>query len=177
MSDMRKKAEKKAKPDKGRAFRIGILCLLLAAAVFLLWSNGYFAQSGGTEPLDTSADDIKTPPPGGQESRVTRETAYDKDVSTLTLLSQNESVAPQTREDAAKQLSKMVEEHQTEVAIEDALIAAGFSPRLTLLQNGALTVMVEATELTSTESATILSLCAAHVDVGLENIRIMLGEE
>ena len=46
-----------------------------------------------------------------------------------------------------------------------------------LLQNGALTVIVASSDMTAEASAAILSLCAAHTDIGVENIRIMAREE
>ena len=46
-----------------------------------------------------------------------------------------------------------------------------------LLQNGALTVIVASSDMTAEASAAILSLCTAHTDIGVENIRIMAREE
>lgn len=177
MSNGWKKATTK---PKGHAWvRIAILFLLVGAGAALLWYNGYFAVgpvSPGAEQT-VSPNAAVTPMPTTISQRSIREIAYDKDMASLATLCENEGVDAQTREDAAKQLQKMVEGHQTELAIDEALSAAGFSPCLTLLQNGALTVMVEAEELTGTQSATILSLCAAHADIGVENIRIMTGEK
>jgi hypothetical protein len=119
-----------------------------------------------------------TPSPQPEDlgaQRTLREAAYEEDRASLTALSQNPEVAVKTREDAAAQLTLMIAGHQSELGIEEALTAAGFDPCLVLLQNGTLTVMVRAQSLTNTQSATILSLCAAHTQVGVENIRIMTG--
>ena len=43
------------------------------------------------------------------------------------------------------------------------------------MQNDSLTINVGARELSGTDSMTILSICVAHSDVPLENIRIMNG--
>ena len=64
---------------------------------------------------------------------------------------------------------------QTELAIEEALQKAGYLPALVIMQNDSLTINVGARELSGTDSMTILSICVAHSDVPLENIRIMNG--
>ncbi len=172
-----KKAEE---PKKGRPWaRLLLLCLLAATAAFLVWNNGYWdLLLGGGQPQESllharQGEATKASP---VTERGRREAAYEKDLAALSGLTENQNVDSAIRQDAAKQLAQMIEEHQTELAIEDALSAAGYSPCMTLLQNGALTVLVETKELTATQSATILSLCAAHTHIGVENIRIMEGK-
>lgn len=173
-----KKAEKPKR--KGSWIRVGVLCALIVAAGLLFWFQGGLPWTRGLvgNPAATAEPGATKAPTQGTalEKRSLRETAYEKDMASLAALTENQGVSPQVREDAAKQLQQMVAGHQTELAIDEALRSAGFSPCVTLLQNGALTVMVEQKELTGAQSATILSLCAAHTDVGLENIRIMTGE-
>ena len=60
--------------------------------------------------------------------------------------------------------------------LQQALNRAGYSPCVVLLQNGALTVIVASADMTAEASAAILSLCIAHTDIGVENIRIMARE-
>ena len=67
-------------------------------------------------------------------------------------------------------------DHQSELGLEETLNQAGYSPCVVLLQNGALTVIVASSDMTAETSAAILSLCAAHTDIGVENIRIMARE-
>lgn len=64
-------------------------------------------------------------------------------------------------------------DHQSELGLEEALNQAGYSSCAVLLQNGALTVIVASSDMTAEASAAILSLCTAHTDIGVENIRIM----
>lgn len=171
------KTSGKTKKRAGRAWaRVGILLALLLAAGMLLWQNG-----GGIRPEPTGRPAAETgtpepqPTPVPTEGRTAREEAYDKDVETLRELVGNERADEDTRAQAAERLTRMVADHQSELGIEEALNQAGFDPCLVLIQNGALTVMVNATELTGTESVTILSICVAHSDIGVENIRIMTG--
>ncbi len=177
MTNTWKKQEKPKR--KGSGARILVLSGLLALAGVLLWTQqgGLFtgASKGGGSAAQPPAT-TRQPQPTAQGRRTLREEAYDKDMASLKALTENQGVNADIREDAAKRIEQMVAGHQTELAIDEALRGAGFAPSLTLLENGALTVMVEAQTLTGTQSATILSLCASHTDVGVENIRIMTGE-
>ena len=186
-----KQKKEQSPPPSGLAAG-GALVLLLGAAGALLWGGGFQGlmekisgsspSPGGLEGLLEGGKALLEPSPSPipkagdlEAQRTLREIAYQEDREALSALSQNPEVAEKTREDAAAQLALMVASHQSELGIEEALQAAGFEPCLVLLQNGALTVMVRGDSLTSAQSATILSLCAAHAQVGVENIRIMTG--
>lgn len=114
-------------------------------------------------------------PPEVQSARQIRETAYQKDLATLRELSADETVQEETRQQAARQIERMVAWHQMELGLEEMLFSAGFSPCMVLIQNDALTVAVSASEITAAESAVILSICLAHTEIAAENIRIMAG--
>ena len=88
---------------------------------------------------------------------------------------QDENVQQEVRQQAGLQIERMIAEHQTELGLEEALISAGFGPCMVLMQNDALTVMVSAPELSGAQSAAILSVCVAHTEVSLDNIRVMPG--
>lgn len=188
-----KNAKEKTKSPLGFWLRAIALAVLLLLAGALLWAGsfqGLVEKLGlGINPQRTGLQGLleggrsllgtaSTPTPQPQDlgaQRTLREIAYEEDRASLSALSQNPEVTEKTREDAAAQLVLMIASHQSELGIEEALKAAGFDPCLVLLQSGALTVMVRAPSLTNAQSATILSLCAAHTQLGVENIRIMTG--
>lgn len=169
--------ERRKKHGKWR--RMIILGALLAAAGVLLWRGGGFTVPDTQ--LDTAAATPAvtakpTVAPSAASARSVRELAYDKDVAALEKLIANTSADDAILNQAAAQLAKMVAGHQTELGLNEALEKAGFDPCMVLLQNDALTVTVGASELTATESATILAICTAHSDVAVDNIRIMTGQ-
>ena len=93
----------------------------------------------------------------------------------LQALTEDPALAEETRQQAARQMARMIDQHQLELGLEEALTNAGFAPCLVLMQNDALTVAVSASEVTAAQSAVILSICLAHTEVAAENIRIMPG--
>ena len=100
---------------------------------------------------------------------------WQKDAAALQALTENDQLQQAVRDQAAEQLARMVQNHQTELAIEEALQKAGYLPALVIMQNDSLTINVGARELSGPDSMTILSICVAHSDVPSENIRIMNG--
>ena len=173
---------KKAPPEgraKKRTFtwlRRGLLAALIAAAAALAWLRlPAPAPSDAPEP-DASLSAGQTPAPAAAQERTARETAYDKEVAALTALLDSGAADGETRAQAAARLDQLVADHQSELGLEETLNQAGYSPCVVLLQNGALTVIVASSDMTAETSAAILSLCAAHTDIGVENIRIMARE-
>lgn len=173
---------KKAPPEgraKKRTFtwlRRGLLAALIATAAALAWLRlPAPAPSDAPEP-DASLSAGQTPAPAAAQERTARETAYDKDVAALTALLDSGAADEETRAQAAARLDQLVADHQSELGLEETLNQAGYSPCVVLLQNGALTVIVASSDMTAEASAAILSLCAAHTDIGVENIRIMARE-
>lgn len=176
--NMQPKASKDAKKpnNQKRAWiRRGILLVLIAAAGGLLLLSG-----GMKNPIDQmevsptpALENTPQPTAGIADERSVREIAYDKDIASLQELMESESADEATRAQAAEQMERMIGDHQSELGVEEALRMAGFETCAVLLQNGSLTVIVSEDDMTSEKSAAILSLCAAHTDIGVENIRIM----
>lgn len=166
------------KAQKQSHLRLCVLAILLvAAAVLAFWPGGLLTVKEAGEPKPTApiATPVPTLPPESLTARQTREAAYEKDMAKLQQLLDDPALAEETRQQAARQMARMVEQHQLELGLEEALTNAGFAPCLVLMQNDALTVAVSASEVTAAQSAVILSICLAHTEVAAENIRIMPG--
>ena len=146
--------------------RRGVLAALLIAAAGLAVVRWEAPQAEA--PVITPAPTVQA-----ADERTLRETAYDKDVAALQKLIESETTDAETRRYAANQLQKLIDAHQSENAIEDALKKAGYEPCLVLMTGDALTVMLEHAQMDAQTSAAILSLCTAHTGLGAENIRIM----
>lgn len=168
---MNKKTVKRSMDARER-LRLAILIVLVLVSAALLIPKS--ATEGAQDTAATSAPASPTPAP---DARSAREIAYDKDVATLERLAGNGEADESTRAMAGERLARLVSDHQSELGIEEALRQAGFNPCLVLMQNGSLSVMVSERELSGAQSVTILSVCAAHSDIGVENIRIMTGQE
>ena len=177
----------KKTPPEGRTkkrtatwLRRGLLAALIAAAAALAWLR-LPALTPSDVPPDAPEPSVslsasQTPAPAAAQERTAREAAYDKDVEALTALLDSGAADEETRAQAAERLDRLVADHQSELGLEEALNRAGYSPCVVLLQNGALTVIVASADMTAEASAAILSLCIAHTDIGVENIRIMARE-
>ncbi|MDY2656045.1 MAG: SpoIIIAH-like family protein [Candidatus Limiplasma sp.] len=173
---------KKAPPEgraKKRTFTWlsrSLLAALIAAAAALAWLRLPAPAPSDAPKPSASLSAGQTPAPAATQERTAREAAYDKDVAALTALLDSGAADEETRAQAAARLDRLVADHQSELGLEETLNQAGFAPCVVLLQNSALTVIVASSDMTAETSAAILSLCAAHTDIGVENIRIMARE-
>ena len=154
----------KTQPESAAWLRRAVLIVLLVAAAGLAVIR--YAPHETTQP---AAAPVAVPE---TDRRALREKAYEKDIAALQELMQSPSADKTTRAQAAAMLQQLLRDHQTELAVEEALEAAGYAPRLVLMQNNALTIMLDG-ETSAEVSALILELCAAHADVAAENVRIM----
>lgn len=143
--------------------RVVLIVLLLTAAGLA------FAQTVPRKAEQPVSAPVSTPEP---DRRALREAAYEKDIAALQELMNHSSADEATRVQAGAMLERLIGDHQTELALEKALEAAGCTPKLVLMQNGALTIMLDG-QASAEISALILELCAAHADVAAENVRIM----
>ena len=164
---------KRGKTEKGSVWRLVLLAalILLAAGLLIFPALKERQQASPPQPLPTPS---ATPMP--RQERSLREMGYDKDIAALQALVDNPENDETVRKQAAQQIARLVENHQTELAIEEALIGAGFAPRLVVMQGDSITVSLSSAELSGTDGVTILSLCVSHSDVAVENIRIMTAD-
>ena len=160
-----KKEQQKTSP-KGNV-RLVLLAVLMLAAGWMMWRH--------ISPLSAPVPS-PTPSPVPMQSadeRQLREKAYEEDLAALEKLLASGAADEATQAQAAQRMERMIADHQSELALEEALQQAGFSPVLVLMQNGALTVIVSTPSIQQEHSASILNLCTAHTDLPAENIRIM----
>ena len=163
-----KKTLQKAPRSRSAWLRLGTLLFLILLSCAMLYRHRQ------TPPSPPSA--APTPAPSVQSmqtERSRREEAYDKDMASLEKLLESGAADADTQAQAARRMERMLSEHQSELALEEALYQAGFSPALVLVQNSALTVMVSAASPEAQTNAAILNLCVSHTDIAAENIRIM----
>lgn len=162
-----KKTMQKAPRSRGAWLRLGTLLFLILLSCALVYQHRFNRSSAVQSPTPApSVVDV-------QAERSLRETAYDKDIASLERLLESGAADADTQSQAAQRMERMISEHQSELAVEEALHQAGLEPVLVLVQNGALTVMVADALMEAESSASILNLCVSHTDISAENIRIM----
>lgn len=156
---------KHKKPAWHSWLRRGVLILLLAASA-VLWQYHQTGKEADVPP--------PTPAPTMEpDRRSVREAAYDKDVQALTALLQSGAADADTQAQAAKHLDELIMAHQAETAVEEALLEAGYDRCAVVISGGAVTVMLPAEAINAQNSAAVVSLCAAHANVGADSIRLM----
>ena len=78
-----------------------------------------------------------------------------------------------TRENAADRLQEIIDCRQAQSALEGALVSSSLAPCVAVIAENCLTIVTEKADITSRDSALILTLAAAHASVKPENIRII----
>ena len=154
--------EKKSVPAVRVWLRRGLLTALLLAAVFLGWRT--WKPEEGVQPL-------QTPVPVQTDGRSAREAAYEKEQQALEKLISQSGEA--LKEQASQRLLQMVSEHQSELALEEALRQAGYANALVLVHNASVTVMLSHKQMNAQSAASIVALCVAHTGADADNVRIM----
>ena len=101
--------------NAGHAARLGLLAALLIAAGVLFWQKVQLPIS--QEP----PEEVIVSPAPTVSGREVRELSYEKDAAALQALTENDQLQQAVRDQAAEQLARMVQNHQTELAIEEAL--------------------------------------------------------
>jgi len=165
-----KKTIQKAPRSRGAWLRLGMLLFLILLSCAMLYQHR--PKPPSPSPSPTPAQPVQTI----QAERSRREEAYDKDIASLEKLLESGAADADTQAQAARRMERMIDDHQSELAVEEALHQAGFAPALVLVQNGALTVMLSAASPDAETSASILNLCVSHTDIAAENIRIMTSD-
>lgn len=153
----------KDKAKWGRRVALGLCAIAIAA--LLVWPQSKQPSETQDTPVQTQTADI----------HARRETAYQKDMATLTALTKQGDADENTRRDAAQQLAQLTQEHQTELALLSALSANGYEQSVVIARGGGVTITVDRERLTNEDTAFILSLCLHHTQLEPASIRIMTG--
>ena len=105
-----------------------------------------------------------------------RESAYQRELSALKSLCEQESLDSKTRQAAADQLQELIANHDAQQAIATALASSGLAPCTVVLANGSLTIITEKATFPDADASLALTLAHAHAGVAPEHVRIIPGE-
>lgn len=111
-----------------------------------------------------------------QAYRMQRDQEALADIAALEALVAQPLLEASTREDAADRLQEIIDCRRAQSAMEGALVSSSLGPCVAVLEGGSLTIVTEKTDVTSKDSALVLTLAAAHTGVKPENIRIITAK-
>jgi stage III sporulation protein AH len=163
---------------------MGVVAILLACAVW--WSiAGSGTKLAGTDPnlqADGSGDDES-----GESAEASAQTGADyyeafrnerEETRNLELEYLDEIIATsasdsETLQDAQEQKLALVAQMEKEFAIENLIRAKGFADAAVTFHQGAVSVVVDAQELTSEQAAQILEIVQGETGESAENIKVI----
>lgn len=154
----------------------GVAALTVCAGILL---GAYAARktqstAGTTLPVLSAAEESQD---AFEQFRQQREAERSADRASLEKLLAREDLDPQTLEDAAAALQRLVTWNEEELALEGALTKSRLSPCLAVRSEGMVTVVTEKASLSEGESALLLTLCQAHTGVAPEGVKVICTGE
>lgn len=154
----------------------GVAALTVCAGILL---GAYAARktqstAGATLPVLSAAEESQD---AFEQFRQQREAERSADRASLEKLLAREDLDPQTLEDAAAALQRLVTWNEEELALEGALTKSRLSPCLAVRSEGMVTVVTEKASLSEGESALLLTLCQAHTGVAPEGVKVICTGE
>lgn len=108
--------------------------------------------------------------------RMSRDNAYERDVAALETLVSAEDTDRVTRQQAADTLEKLITQHQTQLALEGALLASDLQPCCAVVTEQSLTIVTQKQEITAEDTALVLTLSQLHAGFSAENVQIMTAQ-
>lgn len=138
------------------------LALSLTAALLLRPSSPQAQRV--TLPM-TSAESSASPL---EAFRISRDSAYQRDMAALEALISNENTDRAARQSAAEELQAYVALHQAQLALEGALLTSELAP--------CCAVVTEKQEITEQDTALVLTLVQVHTGVPASGVRIMTAQ-
>lgn len=155
---------------------------LLLALLLVTMAVSYFMQqkrlSDETTTVSLPIEQVLTTPTSKlEEFRQKREETLLADMAALQSLCDQEKLDDQTRKDAADQLQALVSMREKQVALEGALTESGVYPCVAVVSDGSVTIVTEKADLSSGESALVLTLAKAHASVDPSGVRVITASE
>lgn len=146
------------------------LALSLTAALLLRPSS---PQARGVTLPMTSAESSVSPL---EAFRISRDSAYQRDMSALETLISSENTDRTARQSAAEELQACVALHQAQLALEGALVSSELAPCCAVVTDGSVTIVTEKQEITEQDTALVLTLVQVHTGVPASGVRIMTAQ-
>lgn len=151
--------------------RNAFLLMLLAAALAL---SSHAGQPAVPVTVDIPVMETAASPVSPLQSyRLQRDQETLADIAALEALISQPLLDASTREDAADRLQEIIDRRQAQNAMEGALVSSSLAPCVAVLANGSLTIVTQKADISSKDSALVLTLAAAHTGVSPENIKII----
>ena len=153
-----------------------LLCLLATLAASWFFTNQRLTEAAATVSLPV--EQLSAPAATRlEEFRIRQEETFLADMATLQSLCSQENLSAATREDAARQLQRMVDNRQSQLALEGALSQSGVYPCVAVISQGSVTIVTGKSDLSSGESALVMTLAQAHTGVEPAGVRVMTAGE
>lgn len=151
--------------------RNAFLLTLLATTLAL---SSLAGQPSPPATVDIPVTEAAAAPVSALEAyRLQRDQDTLADIAALEELIAQPLLDASTRENAAGRLQEIIDCRQAQSALEGALVSSSLAPCVAVIAENCLTIVTEKADITSRDSALILTLAAAHASVKPENIRII----
>ncbi|HWQ57941.1 MAG TPA: SpoIIIAH-like family protein [Clostridia bacterium] len=157
---------------------IGVVALLLAGAVW--WSvagSGTKIADNGTQASGSQGESEEASAQAGTDYyeafRQEREETRNLELSYLDEIIATSVSDSETLQDAQEQKLALVAQMEKEFAIENLIRAKGFADAAVTFHQGAVSVVVDAEELTTEQAAQILEIVQSETGEIAENIKVI----
>ena len=171
------------KGRSGRSLLVAVAVLLIGLAVYLnyrwfydpLGSIGYgdgnmedrYPTSGEVSGDAAQENDYFT------SAALTRQQSRDEAIDVLKLVTENAESSEEARAEAASRISQIALDIQNEANIETLVKAKGFAECVTVISEGAVSVVVQKDELKAADTAQILTIVYETTGISPDKVSII----
>lgn len=118
--------------------------------------------------------EVSPAPAGSLETfRAQRDETALQDMAALQALCGQEQLDQTTREDAAAQLQRLVEQREKQLALEGALAKSALAPCVAVISEGSVTIVTDKESVTSGETALVMTMAQTHAGVEPSGVRVV----